>query len=130
MKTLSKITLIIVLLLGFFVNAQTKTTDNFIGKWLTEDKTTTVEIYKDSNVYFGKVVKCTIAKTKKGEPSVGQLIIADMNLKGKNLEKGIVIDIDNGKKYDAKFVPVDTNNIKLKVSVLLFSHTEIWTRVN
>lgn len=128
MKTLNKITLIFVLLLGFFVNAQTKTTDLFIGKWLTEDKTTTVEIYKEKNMYYGKVVKCTIEKTKKGVPSVGQMMIIEMKLKGKNLEGGTVKDIDTNKEYDAKFVPVDANKIKLKVSVMFLSHSEIWTR--
>jgi uncharacterized protein (DUF2147 family) len=130
MKTFKKITLIFVLLLGFFVNAQTKTTDNFIGKWLTEDKTTTVEFYKENNMYYGKVVKCTMAKTKKGEPSVGQIMVIEMKLKGKNLEKGTIKDIDTNKEYDAKFISIDANKIKLKVTVMLFSHSEVWTRVN
>ncbi len=130
MKTFKKITLISILLIGFFVKAQTKTEDNFIGKWLTEDKTTTVEFYKEKNMYYGKVVKCTIAKTKKGEQSVGQIMIIEMKLKGKNLEGGTVKDIDTNKEYDAKFIPIDSNKIKLKVTVMLFSHSEVWTRVN
>ena len=130
MKTLTKITLIFVLLLGFFASAQTKTTDLFIGKWLTEDKTTTVEIYNEKTMYYGKVVKCNIEKTKKGVPSVGQMMIIEMKLKGKNLEGGTVKDIDTNKEYDAKFIPIDSNKIKLKVTVMLFSHSEVWTRVN
>ena len=130
MQTLTKITSIFLLLIGFFASAQTKTTDNFLGKWLTEDKTTTVEFYKENNMYYGKVVKCTIAKTKKGLPSVGQIMVIEMKLNGKNLERGTVKDIDTNKEYDAKFVPVDANKIKLKVSVFLISHSEIWTRVN
>lgn len=128
MKTFKKITLISLLLIGFFASAQTKTTDNFLGKWLTEDKTTTVEFYKENNMYYGKVVKCTIAKTKKGLPSVGQIMVIEMKLRGKNLEAGTIKDIDTNKEYDAKFLPIDGNKIKLKVSVMLFSHSEIWTR--
>jgi uncharacterized protein (DUF2147 family) len=130
MRMFKKITLIFILLIGFFVTAQTKTEDNFIGKWLTEDKTLTIEIYKEKNMYYGKVIKATVAKTKKGEQSVGQIMIIEMKLKGKNLEKGTIKDIDTNKEYDAKFIPVDANKIKLKVSVLMFSHSEVWTRVN
>lgn len=130
MKTFKKITLLFALLFGFFVNAQTKTIDNFLGKWLIEDKTLTIEIYKENKMYFGKVIKSTIEKTKKGVPAVGQVMIIEMKLKGKNLEGGTVKDIDTNKEYDAKLIPVDADKIKLKVSVFLLSHSEIWTRVN
>ena len=128
MKMFKKVTVFFMLFIGLIANAQSKTDDNFIGKWLTEDKTTTVEFYKENNMYYGKVIKCTIAKTKKGLPSVGQIMVIEMKLRGKNLEAGTIKDIDTNKEYDAKFLPIDGNKIKLKVSVMLFSHSEIWTR--
>jgi hypothetical protein len=57
-------------------------------------------------------------------------VVIEMKLKGKNLEGGTVKDVEENEEYDAKFVPVDANKIKLKISVMLFSHNEIWTRVN
>jgi uncharacterized protein (DUF2147 family) len=130
MKTLKSIIVIALISLSVVANAQSKEEKNFLGKWLTEDKTATVEIYKEKNMYYGKVLKSTITKTEKGVPIVGQIVVIEMKLKGKNLEGGTVKDVEENEEYDAKFVPVDANKIKLKISVMLFSHNEIWTRVN
>ncbi len=128
MKTLKSLVVIALLTVSVVVNAQSKEEKNFIGKWLTEDKTFTIEIYKEKEMFYGKVIKATNPKTKKGQPSVGQIMVIEMKLKGKNLEDGTVKDIDTGKEYDAKLVPIDFNKIKLKVSVMLISYNEIWTR--
>ena len=60
-------------------------------------------------MYFDKVVKCTITKTKRGFPCIGQTMVIEMRLQGKNSEAGTVKDIDTTKGNDAKFVPVDIN---------------------
>jgi uncharacterized protein (DUF2147 family) len=122
--------LIFMLVISIVGNAQSKTSYNFIGKWITEDEALTIEMYKENNLYFGKVIKAVNAKTKKGDMSVGQLIVNEMKLKNNNLESGTVKDIDTGKDYSAKFSVIDNNNIKLKVSVMpLLNFNEIWTRV-
>lgn len=129
MKTLKSLVVIALLTVSAVTNAQSKEEKNFIGKWLTEDKTLTIEIYKDKELFYGKVIKAVNAKSKKGKPNVGQIIVIEMKMKGKNLEGGTVKDIDTGKEYDAKFVPIDYNNIKLKVNVMLMNFNEVWTRI-
>ncbi|MCZ8330646.1 MAG: DUF2147 domain-containing protein [Flavobacterium sp.] len=128
MRHLKTLTIIVLLAFTSILKAQTKEEKNFIGKWLTEDKTLTIEIYKDNGMFYGKVIKDTNPKTKKGLPSVGQIMVIEMKLKGKNLEGGTIKDIDTGKEYDAKLVPIDNNKIRLKISVMLISYNEIWTR--
>lgn len=131
MKMFRNLTLLFMLSTSILANAQSKTTDNFIGKWITEDKALTIEMYKENNLYYGKVIKAMKAKTKKGDMSVGQLIVNEMKLKKNNLEDGTVKDIDTGKDYNANFSIIDNNNIKLKVRVMpLLNFNEIWTRVN
>jgi uncharacterized protein (DUF2147 family) len=131
MKMFRNLTLLFMLSISILANAQSKTTDNFIGKWITEDKALTIEMYKENNLYYGKVIKAMKAKTKKGDMSVGQLIVNEMKLKKNNLEDGTVKDIDTGKDYNANFSIIDNNNIKLKVRVMpLLNFNEIWTRVN
>jgi len=130
MKMFKNLMLIFMLVISIVGNAQSKTSYNFIGKWITEDEALTIEMYKENNLYFGKVIKAVNAKTKKGDMSVGQLIVNEMKLKNNNLESGTVKDIDTGKDYSAKFSVIDNNNIKLKVSVMpLLNFNEIWTRV-
>lgn len=128
MKTLKSLVVIALLTVSAVTNAQSKEEKNFIGKWLSEDKTLTVEIYKDNGMFYGKVIKATNPKTKKGKPSVGQILVIEMKLNGKNLEGGTVRDMDTDEEYDAKLVPIDFNKIKLKVSVMLMSYSEVWTR--
>jgi hypothetical protein len=55
-------------------------------------------------------------------------VVIEMKLKGKNLEGGTVKDVEENEEYDAKFVPIDYNKIKLKVSVMLMNFNEVWTR--
>lgn len=127
MKNLKCLLPIALLLLNFFAHAQSKEEKNFIGRWLTEDKSQTIEIYKENNMFYGKIIKAA-PKSKKAESGIGQLVLIAMKLKGKNLEGGTVKDIDTGKEYDAKLFAVDANKIKLKVTAMLVSFSEVWTR--
>lgn len=49
---------------------QTSDADAVLGKWLNEDKDARIEIYKEGNSYFGKIVWLKEPNEEDGTPKV------------------------------------------------------------
>ena len=132
-------------------NAQEVKSDDILGIWLNEDKDAHVNIYKENDMYYGKIVwlKDPIdeetGKPKlddenqdeslRNRPVMGLLLLRDFVFDGDDeWEEGKIYDPKNGKDYSCymEFPDEDDKN-KLKVrgyiGFSLLGRTTYWTRV-
>ncbi len=138
---------IAMLMLVFFAFAKAYSQD-VTGKWKTIDDNTGevkshVEVYKQGNAYYGKVLKvlakdapaspkCVACEGKlKDQPIEGMVIIKDLKKQGKMYKDGTVIDPENGKSYDCKIWLNEDNPDVLMVRgyVLFLYRTQTWERL-
>ena len=119
---------------------------DIVGKWKTiDDKrgtvTSIVEIYKDHDVYYGKILlifntknkeKCTTCQGKFHNKKLqGVEILRDLVKEEDTYEDGNITDPENGKTYSC-YVKLEKSN-KLKVrgylGFSLLGRTQYWYRV-
>ncbi len=146
---------IIFALIGFmaypFVNVQAQDVkgDDILGVWLNEDKDAHVDIYKEGDVYFGKIIWLEEPNEENGEPKLddenedeslktrpvmGLLLLRDFVFDKDEWEDGRVYDPKNGKDYKCYMeFPDEDDKDKLKVrgyiGFSLLGRTTYWTRV-
>ncbi len=152
-----KISSIAILLMGLLitpfvqVQAQDVKADDILGVWLTQDKDSHVQIYKDGDKYFGKIIwlKDPI-DDKTGKPKVddknedpslqsrpimGLKLLKDFVFDGDDeWEDGTIYDPKKGKTYSCYMEFPDENNkdrLKIRgyIGVSLLGRTVYWTRV-
>lgn len=116
-----------------------------LGKWLTQDKDAIVEIYKEKEYYYGKVVKLIPEKYEDGLPIIDEnnpdkslrkrpvlgintIIKFDWSNDDKELINGKVYDPKTGKFYEGK-VWEENGNLKMRGYVGFLYQTETWTRI-
>ncbi|WP_373514808.1 DUF2147 domain-containing protein [Persicitalea sp.] len=122
--------------------------DAVIGTWLTGSKKGRVQIYKQGNAYFGKIVwlqepndpKTGNPKTdisnpnpkKRDQPLLGLVNLRDFRYDGDNVwDEGKIYDPENGKEYSCKMTLRDDNTLDVRgyVGFSLLGRTDTWQRV-
>ena len=123
---------------------------SFLGKWKTiDDKTgrekSIVEIYKDGDKYYGKIVelfrlpeedqnpicdKCDEDDDRYKKPVKGMVIIRNMEYDAddKILDEGEILDPANGTNYDCKIWVGDNGKLQVRGYVAFFFRTQEWLR--
>lgn len=118
-----------------------------LGKWKTIDDETgdaksIVEIYKENDKIFGKIVEILNPKRKnalctkcegddKDEPILGFIVIRGLEKDGNYYEDGIIIDPSKGKTYKCRLALDEDNKDLLQVRgyVAFFYATQYWERI-
>lgn len=122
--------------------------DAILGTWLTGSKKGHVQIYKQGNQYFGKIVwlkeplNPTTNKpktdasnpnpTKRNQPLLGLVNLRGFEYQGDNIwEEGKIYDPENGKEYSCKLTLRDKNTLDVRgyVGISLIGRTDTWQRV-
>lgn len=129
--------------------AQTFHADDIVGKWLNEEGTAQVEIYKTGNQFFGKIVWLKtpndsitgLPRTDKENPDPAlqsKPLLGLVNLTGfvfdeDEWEDGQIYDPKNGKTYSCYMKFEDESKSKLKIrgfiGISLLGRTTYWTPV-
>lgn len=143
-KKQHKLQLILVLILLFGLNLQAQ---SVLGTWQTVDdetgeKKALVEIYKNGDEIFGKIVEI-FDKTKRdfpckfcegddhNKPILGLNIIKGMEKDGEYYRDGSITNPENGKVYDCRLKLTDDPDIlQVRGYVAFFYQTQYWERVN
>jgi uncharacterized protein (DUF2147 family) len=132
------------LMTGF---ASAEEADAVLGQWYTdaEKKDVVVEIYKDNDLYSGKVVWLKNPNEDDGTPKVddenpdearrndpirGMNLVKGFTYKGKNKwAGGTIYDPNNGKTYKCK-MSLKGDDLKVRgfIGVALFGRTVHWIR--
>ena len=139
---MKKATLLLFVLLGLnsgIISAQ----EAILGKWMVQDKDAVVEIYKEGEKYFGRIVKLTnptyedgTEKVDKNNPEeslrtrklFGLVNLLDFVWDGEQLTDGTIYSPKKGKTYDGKLW-MDGNKLKVRGYIGFFFKTQTWERI-
>ena len=120
--------------------------DAVVGEWYTKDNKALVTIYKEDDVYNGKIIWLKEPKNEdgsvkldtnnpdeaqRGQPIIGLNLVKGFNYKGENKwADGTIYDPDNGKTYKCKMSLNDDGTLKVRgfIGVSLIGRTQVWTR--
>lgn len=134
------ITLFLLVGITNIIHAQTKA-DAIIGDWMNEKKDAKFQIFKQGNIYSGKILWGTGSETKdvknpdpklKSSGLIGLVMLNDFVFDGKDTwEDGTIYDPREGKTYSCKITlkNMDQINVRGFVGISLFGRTEVWTRI-
>jgi uncharacterized protein (DUF2147 family) len=133
------------------ISAQEVKADDILGVWLNEDKDAHVEIYKESDKYYGKIIwlKTPIREetgkpkldrenedeSLRSRPVMGLLLLNEFTFDGDDeWEDGTIYDPKNGKTYKCYMEFEDEDNkdvLKVRgfIGFSLLGRTTYWTRV-
>lgn len=118
--------------------------NQIVGKWLSEDKEGTTEIYEQNGKYFGKIswlkkpndkngIPFTDTenpdKSKRTQPLLGLVILTNFYFKDNEWKGGKIYDPQSGKTYTCTMWLTDNNTLKVRGYWGLFYQTQTWTRV-
>jgi uncharacterized protein (DUF2147 family) len=134
----------VLLLLVVPVVAHAQQADAIVGRWLTEDDKSIVEIVKTGTTYAGKIVwirdslengKPTLDKHNpnaalRSKPVVGLQILSHLKFHNHQWIEGVIYDPENGKEYSCK-ASIHGDTLDLRGYVLgipLFGRTTTWRR--
>lgn len=142
----NKLILIVIVLSVIPFTLQVQQADAIVGKWYTQDEDAQVEIFKEGDVYHGKMVwlkeptengkpkvdENNTDKAKRDRPILGMRLLSDFVHDGDTWEDGTIYDPRNGKSYSSiiKLVDKDTMEVRGYVGIAAFGKTVEWTRVN
>jgi len=140
---MKKVLLIALVLFSYLnVNAQ-----DVIGKWKSIDDETgkpksIIEIYKEGDKYYGKIVEllteenkdgvCHTCETKyKDKNIIGLVILKDLEKDGNKYGDGKITDPKNAKTYSAYIQLEEPNKLKVRgyMGFSLLGRTQYWYRV-
>ena len=130
----------------FVITSINTFSQDIIGKWKTiDDKrgitTSIVEIYKDHNVYYGKILqifnkenieKCTTCSGKFHNKKLqGVEILRDLVKNKDTYEDGNITDPENGKTYSCYVTLINPSKLKVRgyLGFSLLGRTQYWYRV-
>lgn len=128
----------------------TNTNDNpdaILGVWLNSSGKGQIQVYKQGNKYYGKLVwlkepndeqgkpKLDIQnpdKNAKTKPLIGLVILRDFVHDDGEWTGGRIYDPQNGKDYRCymKLKDPKTLNVRGYIGISMLGRTEVWTRVN
>ncbi|HFX17809.1 MAG TPA: DUF2147 domain-containing protein [Flavobacteriales bacterium] len=118
-----------------------------IGQWQTIDDETNkpksiIEIYKDGDKYYGKIVKllteenkdgvCHTCETKyKDKNIIGLVILKDLKKDGDEYGDGEIMDPKNAKTYSAYIKLESPDKLKVRgyIGMSWLGRTQYWYRV-
>ncbi|MEO8173552.1 MAG: DUF2147 domain-containing protein [Sediminibacterium sp.] len=137
--------LLAMLCAGHVASAKTNP-DDIIGVWLSANGQAHLQIYKEADKYFGKLVWLKEPNNAKGTPKVdannpdeqlrtktllGLVILRNFKYDDGEWSGGRVYDPQNGKDYKCymKLKDAKTLNVRGYIGFSLLGRTEVWTRV-
>lgn len=144
-KIISKMKKIIIIL--FLVSPFNSSSQEILGYWKTLDSKTNeinsvVEIYKENNQYFGKIVAIikqdykgycdTCIGKYKDKDLVNIVILKDFDKINNTYENGKITDPENGKIYSSYLKLITKEKLKIRgyIGLSMFGRTEYWYRLN
>lgn len=128
------------------VNAMAAGPDDILGIWMNATGKGQIQIYKDGDKYFGKIIWMKEPNTAQGTPKMdahnpdpalrtkpilGAVILRDFVYDDGEWTKGKVYDPTSGKEYKCYIKLKDPKTLSLRgyIGVSLLGRTEVWTRM-
>jgi uncharacterized protein (DUF2147 family) len=114
--------------------------DAILGEWLSELKDGRVQVYKQGEKYFGKIIWGKDGTRKdvknpdeklRSQNIIGAVILKGFSFTGNAWEDGTIYDPNNGKTYSCTMKMKDANTLSIRgfIGISLLGRTTVWTRV-
>lgn len=128
--------------LSFWSLTLAQDADDIVGLWETSEKDSHIEIYKNGNEYFGKIVMLKEPNDPetgepitddKGEKILNMEILKEFVFDGGEWEDGTIYDPESGKTYYCSMELNDKGELEIRGSVDpmgWLGRTTVWTRVS
>jgi uncharacterized protein (DUF2147 family) len=149
MKYMKQLSLVLILI-SWTITGFTNTNDNpdaVLGVWLNSSGKGQIQVYKQGNKYYGKLIwlkepndeqgkpKLDVNnpdKNAKNKPLLGLVILRDFVHDDGEWTGGRIYDPQNGKDYKCymKLKDPKTLNVRGYIGISMLGRTEVWTRVN
>jgi uncharacterized protein (DUF2147 family) len=120
--------------------AQTAPQDAVVGVWFNAEKDGKVQIYKQADKYYGKLIWLKNSRKDNENPDnklksrdlQGIVLLSGFKYTGKAWEDGTIYDPKNGKTYSCIIKSVNANTLDIRgyVGISLLGRTTRWTRAN
>ncbi len=137
----------ILILPATLLATQRQDADAIIGTWINASGKGHIQIYKQGNKYYGKLVWLKEPNDEKGNPRVdaknpdaaqrtkpllGSIILRDFVFDDDEWNSGRIYDPQNGKDYKCFLRLKDAKTLSVRgyIGVSLLGRTETWTRIN
>jgi uncharacterized protein (DUF2147 family) len=145
MRNLKKILLVTVVLISFTAaKAQVSKNDAILGQWWDETKYVKIEIYKNNNKYYGKLVwgKDMFDKAGKSNKDIKNpdsqkkkrdlynlIMLTDFVYKDQQWDDGEIYDATKGKTYSAT-MQLDKDKLIIRgyIGISLLGRNTTWER--
>jgi uncharacterized protein (DUF2147 family) len=148
-KSFAAISLLLIFIFsGLAAMSQSRKADDLLGQWLNEDKDAHIEIYKDGNKYFGKLVwlkfpiddetgkpkldKHNDDESLRSRPVQDLVILKDFVFDGDDTwDDGTIYDPKNGKTYDCYIEYENDSTLKIRgyIGFSWIGRNTYWTAV-
>jgi uncharacterized protein (DUF2147 family) len=146
MKLLKQSLLTLLLMFLTSVAALADNPDAVLGVWKNGEGTGMVQIYKNGDKYFGRIVWLKVLNNPDGTPRTdvnnpteaarskalrGLVNMRDFKYVGNNKwEDGQIYDPKNGSDYSCEMTLIDPNTLEVRgfIGVSLFGRTDVWKR--
>lgn len=143
MKTLAAFA--IMLMMGLSAHAQANA-DDITGIWWNAEKTSKIEVYKNGDKYYGKIIHLVEPNDANGKPKLdkdnpdaklrnrplqGLVILEGLEFDGDGeYEDGEIYDPKSGNTYSANAELINKNRLDLRgyMGISLIGRTSTWTR--
>lgn len=124
-KSKSKSVLLAIIAIVFFSSFRFQNHEKILGKWLSQDKSRKIEIYKQDKKYFGKIIGTTVESLKS---KIGHVILRDLEYNPtENKFNGNVVTPDGFKATVEVFMLKDYE-MKFIVKKWFVTKTILWYR--
>lgn len=129
-----------ILFCSFLAIGQTAA-DQILGEWLSAPKDGKILIYKQGDLYHGKISWSKTPGSKdvhnpdpalRSKDLLGQVILKNFKFTGDAWEKGTIYDPHSGKTYDCILKLKNQNktlDIRGFVGMAMFGRTSTWTKI-
>jgi uncharacterized protein (DUF2147 family) len=145
---------VILMAVLFATSVYAASSDDVVGKWWNQEKTSQIEIFQYQGTYAGKIVSLKEPlypaddpkgmagqpkmdrenpdASKRNNPLLGMVMVWGFTYSGDNLwENGFIYDPRDGKTYKCKMTlkKKDVLDVRGFIGISLFGKTNTWTRV-
>lgn len=103
-----------------------QTADKIIGRYMNEENTRKIEVYKEGEFYWGKLVWINEANAK---VKAGTVVLKKIKYTGKDWVGYIYLPAKN-KTLDGVFSIDKNNNLQITADAGMISKTKIWKRTS
>lgn len=115
------LSILLMLFNGYIVNAQSE----IIGKWKNENSGSMIEIYKQNNLFYGKIIKISGNEDKE---KVGHLLLDKLTFHTTTRTYTGNVNSTNGMNADCELKLINQNRFQMTVTKLFIKKTQTFVR--